>query len=68
LEILGIRSNSIKFQSNLRARYKKIYYLDIRDIIKYHEKIGFTHPKKKFLLGKYVRALKKRRKKKLLKS
>jgi transcriptional regulator with XRE-family HTH domain len=68
LNFLKINSNDIKFQFNSRARYKKIYYLDIRDIERYSKLVGFTHLKKKMLLKKYVKSLKSRRRKRLLKS
>lgn len=67
LDILKIRSNEVKFQISEKATLGKIYYLDIKDIIKYHKQIGFTHPKKKLLLEEYVQAIKSRRRKGLFK-
>lgn len=68
LNFLKIKSNDIKSQFNPRARYKKMHYLDLRDIERYFKLVGFTHPKKKRLLEKYVKDIKSRRRKRLLKS
>ena len=68
LEFLKIKTNDIKFQFNPRAKYKKVYYLDIRDLESYRRYMGFTHPKKKELLENYVKKIKSIRRKRLLKS
>ncbi|MBU3913658.1 MAG: hypothetical protein KKB21_03690 [Nanoarchaeota archaeon] len=65
---LKIKTGDIKSQMNKKATFGKTYYLDIKDIEKYHHEIGFTHPKKKMLLEKYVKNKKSKRRKKLLKS
>lgn len=66
LSYLNLKSNEIKSQQNLKARFGKTYYLDIRDIEKYHKNIGSTHPRKKELLYEYVKRKKSRRRKRLL--
>ena len=68
LSMLKIRANELKSQKNNKATFGKTYYFDIRDIEKYRKYIGFTHSKKKELLEKYVKAIKRRRRIKLLKS
>lgn len=68
LNFLKIKSNNIKSQFNSRARHKKVYYLDVKDIEEYAKQIGFTHPKKKLLLKKYVKKIKSIRRKRLLKT
>lgn len=66
LSFLKIKSNEIKSQFNPRAKYGKVYYLDVRDLESYVKYIGFTHPKKKALLEKYVKKIKSIRRKRLL--
>ncbi|MFH1711411.1 MAG: hypothetical protein ABH840_03815 [Nanoarchaeota archaeon] len=68
LSYLKIITGDVKSQINKRATFGKIYYLDIKDIEKYHKHMGFTHPKKQMLLEKYVKHKKSKRRKKLLKS
>ena len=68
LHFLKIKSNDIKFQSNPRSKYGKVYYLNIRDLEEYKRHIGFIHPKKKKLLINYVKKIKSVRRKRLLKS
>jgi len=68
LGYLKIKANEVKWQISPNASLGKIYYLDIRDIKKYKQCIGFTHPKKQRLLEEYVKELKFRDKKRLLKS
>lgn len=65
---LKIKCGEIKTQISQKARFGKIYYLDIKDIEKYYKHIGFTHPKKKRLLELYVKKKKSKRRKKLLKT
>ena len=67
LDFLKIKSNDIKSQFNPKSKYGKVYYLDVRDLEKYRKHIGFTHPKKKALLENYVKRIKSRRRRKLLK-
>lgn len=68
LDFVKIRSNNVKSQVNNKATLGKVYYLDIRDIELYNKYIGFTHPKKKRLLEEYVRKIRIRRRKRLLKT
>lgn len=68
LDFLKIKTNKIKFQFNSKAKYQKVYYLDIRDLENYRKYIGFIHPKKKELLNSYVKKIKSMRRKRLLKS
>lgn len=68
LNFLKIKSNDVKFQLSQKAKYGKTYYLDIRDLESYRKLVGFTHPKKRNLLEKYVKKIKSIRRKKLLKT
>ncbi len=65
---LKIKCNDIKFQINPKAKFGKVYYLDIRDLEKYCNQIGFTYPRKKKLMKEYVNKIKTRRRKRLLKA
>lgn len=68
LNYLKIKSNNIKSQLNLKAKYGKTYYLDIKDLELYYKSVGFTHPKKQVLLKNYVKKIKSKRRRKLLKT
>lgn len=59
---LSIKTNPVKEQCSEKARYKKTYYFDLRDVKLYKNKIGFIHPKKAKIINE---AVKKRRKKRI---
>ncbi len=66
LDFLKIKTNEIKSQFNPQSRYKKVYYLDIRDLETYRKLIGFASPDKRELLDNYVKKIKRVRRKKIL--
>jgi len=66
LDFLKIKTNEIKYQFNPKSKYKKVYYLDVRDLETYRKLMGFTSPKKKELLDNYVGKIKKVRRKRIL--
>tara|TARA_Y100000034_G_scaffold131217_1_gene191490 strand:- start:358 stop:1632 length:1275 start_codon:yes stop_codon:yes gene_type:complete len=67
LDLLSLRTSSIKTRFNPRATYKKIYTLDILDLKSYGKKVGFIHPKKREKLELYLRKKKSKNRKRLLK-
>ena len=67
LDYLKIRRGEIKILPSKKATYGVMYMIEIKDLEIYHKKIGFTHPKKKDKLERYVKKKKTKRRKRFLK-
>jgi len=61
VKYIGIKCNTVRSQYSVKARSNKMYYFDLRNIIKYGNKIGFAHPKKAKILTDAIRRKRKER-------
>ena len=68
LDYLKLKHGDIKNQKNERAKKGMTFYLDIKDLKKYHRYIGFSHPIKKKKLEEYIKKKRTKHRKKELKS